>query len=222
MGLPGWNSIQATGILSNFFFYASIGALVLLGLAEVFSHHYGGRHDVLVAQQRQAEKDATDGEIARLHRDTAEANKKAAEAQLELAKFKAPRMLNPEQQLRIADKLKTFSGTVWDAAVGPQGDPEPIYLLRAIHAALVNAGWHQSPWPSAERTYTDAPMLPVGMASVTNVIIDADPSRWDHFKPAAIALADALKAEGIDAMAQLYKSSHSNIGVLHVRIGRKL
>jgi hypothetical protein len=39
---------------------------------------------------------------------TAEANQKAQEAALELAKFREPRLLTQEQMYRIAEKLKAY------------------------------------------------------------------------------------------------------------------
>jgi hypothetical protein len=56
---------------------------------------------------------------------------------------------------------------------------------------------------------------------VTNVIIDVHPEYRATLWPAAKALADALNAEGIDALADSRPTTiHSEI--VHIRIGRKL
>ena len=156
-----------------------------------------------------------------LRKDTAEANARAAEAQLALAKFKAPRMLSETQQGTIADKLRSFAGTTYDAGIGPMGDPEPLYLLKAIAASLARAGWIQVPWTGNSETYTEPPLAPVGLTMVTNVIVDVHPDQWSKLGRAATALAEALKAEGIDAIADS-KSTTIHNDLIHLRIGRKL
>ena len=156
-----------------------------------------------------------------LRKDTAEANARAAEAKLELAKFKAPRVLTSAQQSIVAGKIAAFRGTKFDAGIGPKGDPEPLYLLRSIVDSLKSIGWVQVPWTGDGETYTEAPLLPVGIAMVTNVIVDVHPEYLAALGPAAKALADALNAEGIDALADS-RPTTIHTEVVHIRIGRKL
>lgn len=170
----------------------------------------------------------SDERIARDESQTATANERAAvaelqaaQARLELQNFKAPRTLNQVQLARVAEKLKPFAGTVYDAGIGPKGDPEPLYILRSIHAALSSAAWDQIPWTGGGDTYTELGMETVGLTMVTNVIIDVHPGKWHKFGPAAVALAEALAAEGIDAIADSTPTSMDS-DAIHVRIGRKL
>jgi hypothetical protein len=156
-----------------------------------------------------------------LRKDTAEANARAAEAKLELAKFKAPRVLTSAQQSIVAGKIAAFRGTKFDAGIGPKGDPEPLYLLRSIVDSLKSVGWIQVPWTGDGETYTEAPLLPVGLTMVTNVIVDVHPEYRAAFGPAVKALADALNAEGIDALADS-RPTTIHTEVVHIRIGRKL
>jgi hypothetical protein len=128
------------------------------------------------------------------------ANARAAEAQLALEKFKAPRLLNPDAIQRIVEQLKPFSGSVFDAGIGPKGDPEPTAFLRGLTAALTAAGWKFVPWTGEGETYTEAPMPPIGLTAVTNVIIDVHPDFWSKFGRAATALARALNDEDISAI----------------------
>lgn len=107
--IPGWESIQATGWWSGFFFWASIVSLIGLGISEVASHRYSERRDELLETQQRLEKQQHDDDMARLHLEAAKANaetakaneaaakaneraaeaqQKAKEAALELAKFR--------------------------------------------------------------------------------------------------------------------------------------
>jgi hypothetical protein len=151
----------------------------------------------------------------------ASANARALEAQTALAEFKAPRKLTLDQQAIISEKLKRFADTKFDAGMGPKGDPEPLYILRNIIASLTSARWVQVAWTGGGETYTEAPMLPVGLTTVTNVIVDVHPDHWAKYGTAAQALADALNAEGIDASADS-KPTTVNSDAIHLRIGRKL
>jgi hypothetical protein len=105
MELPGWNSIEATNSLSDIFFWLSIIALLLLGVAEVVSHRYGERHDWLLNQKHQAEKSASDLEIARLHSDTAKAEKTTAEL---AGKFGGLSNLVRTTETKIAGEIVEF------------------------------------------------------------------------------------------------------------------
>ena len=248
--IPGWSSIAGTAWWSGFYFWVSICALIALGMAEVASHRYSDRKDELVAIEQEAIQRRHDVDMAHVQHDTAEAveraaqlekdaavaraaiadanaraaeaTQKAAEAQLALGKFKAPRTLSLEQQARIAAKLEPFAGTIYDAGIGPAGDPEPLYLLRSIHSALSQAGWVQIAWTGQDaQTYTEPPMPAVGLTMVTNVIVDVNPNWWAKYGAAAKALADALAAEDIAAIPDSQPTS-INSDAIHVRIGRKL
>lgn len=64
-------------------------------------------------------------------------------------------------------------------------------------------------------------MQAIGLTMVTNVIVDVHPDQWTKLGPAATALADALKAEGVDAIADSKATTIHN-DLIHLRIGRKL
>jgi hypothetical protein len=125
------------------------------------------------------------------------------------------------QKQHISNAVRQFRGTAFDIGIGPKGDPEPIYLAKAIGAALSEAGWSPIPWAGGGETYTDPPLPPFGLTSVTNVIVDVHPTYWAKYGSAVTALAAALIEEEIDADA---KSSQSTIDTdaIHLRIGRKL
>jgi hypothetical protein len=150
-----------------------------------------------------------------------EANAQAEQAKLELEKFKAARSLSHEQQSRITSKLKPFAGTVFDAAHGPKGDPEPIVFLRFLEPTLLSAGWIAIPWTGGGETYTEVGMPTIGLTAVTNVLVDVHPDWWPKYGAAATALAAALVAEGIDAKADSERASVKS-DAIHIRVGRKM
>ena len=77
--IPGWDSIESTTWWSAFYFWASIVALIGLGVTEVASHRYSERKDELSGIER-AEKDRQhDQEMARVHLQASQANERAAE-----------------------------------------------------------------------------------------------------------------------------------------------
>ncbi|HVM76340.1 MAG TPA: hypothetical protein VMT75_11895 [Candidatus Saccharimonadales bacterium] len=82
-------------------------------------------------------------ELAAQKERTARAQRDASDAALALAKFKAPRVLTPEQQEEIIRDLKPFEGQNFAFAVFP--DPEPLALLRILDALLKSAGWKRVP-----------------------------------------------------------------------------
>jgi hypothetical protein len=159
------------------------------------------------------------GGIAEANARAADANARALQAQVELAKFKAPRTLTQEQQDRITSKLSAFSGTQFDAAVGPIGDPEPELLLRVIETTLEKAGWAQIDWKGAKMQLATPGKKIAGLSSVTNVIVEADPP----LAQATFELAAALNAEGIAALAQgSSNDATANTNTVHIMIGRKM
>ncbi|MFZ0340028.1 MAG: hypothetical protein WAL45_18510 [Terracidiphilus sp.] len=98
------------------------------------------------------QKDAADAEAAqkRVETDletqkqrTAEAQKAAADAALELAKFRAPRVVPPEKEEAIIAALRPFAGQSFALAVFP--DPEPLALIRSLDTLLKSAGWRRAP-----------------------------------------------------------------------------
>jgi hypothetical protein len=155
----------------------------------------------------------------------AEANERANQAALELAKFKAPRALSAEQMGQIATLMKRFAGTEFDGGVGPLNDPEPLHLFDQIAQALVAAGWKPVAFVSQQvMTLPRSNGTPaVGGVSVTNVIIDIHPSQASRLWPVARALAEALAAAGIAAAYdQGSGGGNTNERAIHVLVGRKL
>jgi hypothetical protein len=237
--IPGWDSIEGAGWWSTFYFWAGIVSLLSLGVCEVISHRYTARKDELteivqIATQRRHDEDMArvqydsalaNERAAEANKRAAEANQKAQDASLELAKFKAPRVLPQEQRDRIVDKLKQFSGTEYDITIS-DADPEILSLVRAIELVLSAAGWSELDWKgTGEALIRDGkqPLIRLG-ASVTNVFIGAHTDQPPKLFDSALALSDALQSEGIDATAATltpHQMSSTNANAVHILVGRK-
>jgi hypothetical protein len=198
----------------------TIGTIVMSGVREQFTNERISTNEA-ITKRAIADSDIAKKGAAEATERAAIAEQRAAEADLKLEQFKAPRVLSSDKQQGITDKLKPFAGTVFDAGIGPKGDPEPIYLIRSISAALSLAGWKFIPWTGGGETLTEPPMPPIGLTAVTNVIIDVYPDYWKKFGAAATALAAALADADIAAIADS-KPTSINAEAIHVRIGRKL
>ncbi len=146
--IPGWDSIAGANAGSNFFFWASIGALILLGVSEIVSHRYSERKDYLTAQEQDATQRQHDEEIARLHLETANANNAAEELRqknLELEAAIAPRGL---EQGHSSAALKQFAGTQVLLASVP--DFEARRFASQFTVMFQMAGWKYAFLPPDE------------------------------------------------------------------------
>ena len=206
-------------IVAVIFAALSAGAIGIATAGSIVSHKRKALAAEVALEHFKLE---TEGKISDSNARAALAEKGAAEAALELAKFKSPRTLTEIQQTAITEGLKQFAGTRYDAGIGPAGDPEPLYLLRSIAASLAKANWVQVPWTgNPTMAYDEPPLLSIGLTMVTNVIVDVHPEYWKKLSPAAEALAAVLRSQGIDAIADS-KPTTIDADVIHLRIGRKL
>jgi hypothetical protein len=196
-------------------------ALVALGVAA----------EILFAAKARSKAEAlqrlSDEKVSEANARAAEANQKAQEAILELAELRAPRALTPEQRGRIVDKLKPFSGTEYDIAVNSI-DPEVLNFVFIVELILSTAGltelnW-QGPLTAQVLTREGRPFINLS-ASVTNVMIGVHVNQPPKHFECALALSDALMAEGIDATAKWLTpgpGSSTNANAIHIFIGRKI
>jgi hypothetical protein len=152
----------------------------------------------------------------------AEAEHHAAEANLELARLKAPRTLRPEQQQRVIAMVKPFAGTQFDIGV-VQGDPEAAELMVLIETVLKAAGWSQIDWVGGDIVLTLAGRPTAGVVTTTNVAIAVHPERASTLENAAAALLTALSSQGIAARAGTSAAAflNRNADAIHILIGRK-
>jgi hypothetical protein len=163
--------------------------------------------------------------VADSKKATAEAIARAAEAQLALEKFKAPRTLTPEQRGRIVDKLKQFSGTEYDITIS-DADPEILSFVFTLELVLSTAGWTELDWKGTGEALIRGgkqPLIRLGV-SVANVSIGVQTDQPTKLFEFALALSDALEAEGVTSTAERHighKMSSTNANAIHIMIGRK-
>jgi hypothetical protein len=163
-------------------------------------------------------------EAAQANERAAMAEERSAEANLELARMKAPRALTAEQQNRITEKIMPFAGKQFDVAI-PPGDPEPFMLMEVIEAAVRAANWVQRDW--IDKVLGALKLIRSGRAEVGNVsaigvLIEVDQSRLTELKEAAETLASALNDEGIPALATVGTATKAaNADAIHILIGKK-
>jgi hypothetical protein len=164
-------------------------------------------------------KEAGDSLVAVANARAAEANTRAEEARLELARLTTPRSLTAEQQSELTERARPFAGTPFVLFIQPQ--PEPLNLANQIADALTTAGWV---WQPAGTTVTlNRPNKPsVGMATAIGVAVQMTSSKRAEWEAAVLAVANALHSAGIETKAEdIADDSISNTAV-HIRVDAKL
>jgi hypothetical protein len=163
--------------------------------------------------------------VASANEKAAQATARALEAQLALEKFKAPRTLTPEQRDRIVDKLKQFSGTEYDITIS-EYEPEILDFVLTLELVLSTAGWTELDWKGTGEALIrggEKALIREGVA-VTNVLIGVQTDQPPELFKFALALSDALEAEGVTATAGKHirhEMSSTNANAIHIMIGRK-
>ena len=114
--------------------YIIVVALGAFGLAYLTTLINAAKDRELARFQTEA-----DTKIEQSRKDAAEANARAEEAQLELARIVEPRTISPEDQQMLIDRLKQFAGQRYDLTVFADGESQN--LLWSIYQILNNAGW---------------------------------------------------------------------------------
>lgn len=196
------------------------GIIVELGALFLFPHGWGERSVSIVAYAaigfgliveylvigkvidatREAER-VSNERVADLERLAAEANRKAKEAELALAKLEArlaPRSLALRQHL-MTPRLSEFAGQRATIVAAPSM-PESEMFARHLGPPLLDAGWQVEILPGTPVATTLEP---------TGVIIQYDVRAFDHnnfdvnrdVSPAAARLAELLTEFEIEARA---------------------
>jgi len=152
--IPGWESVTGARWWENFYFWASIGALILLGAAEIVSHRYTERKDELAAIEQTSTQRRHDEEMARLHAETeaskaeiakanasaAEANARAEALRLQLLieqQRRAPRTLTDEQKIAMINGLR---GKIESITFVTQRDLESEFFSIQLQVIFQEAG----------------------------------------------------------------------------------
>jgi hypothetical protein len=132
-----------------------------------------------------------------------------AEAQLETQKIKqrmADRSLTGEQEERIKQTLKDFSGQQFQMITYPKCD-ECSHLFMTIYHIMTDAGWVR-----------EGPPVGIPIGAMSSVIINVSDNANDRTKAAGRALAAALNADGIVAT---FGNETGDVAIVDIMIGLK-
>jgi multidrug efflux pump subunit AcrA (membrane-fusion protein) len=177
------------------------------------------RTSELELQTAQAKKDT-----AIILDRAAQAEQKAAEANLALAQLKEPRSISQKAAVAITERVARFSGTPFDMAVIP-GDPEALPLIGQLADALRVAGWTWIEFnhPSGPfMTVYSVPGLPnIGHGGGIGISIAVHPDHLSEFSGPANALIAALNSEGFSAQPASVSEGTPNHDTIHIIIGKK-
>jgi hypothetical protein len=220
--LPWW--VDTMNVIYLWMLAIGAGAAIAIALTSWFIIKWQGEiqrgKDIDFEKYKLETKVKTD----QLERETADANARALETKLELAKLRTPRIITPEQQSRIAEKIKPFSGIAFDLAV-VSSDQDTVDLLPTIEDALTQGGWKPIAWVGGAILYDRARSKRVmaGVVTARGVNVLVDPEQIPNLLPAAEALSAALNAEDIGARAAANTDSSlsENKTAIHVIVGTK-
>lgn len=143
---------------------------------------------------------------AKANERAAVANQKAAEANLALARLKALRTLGPKRREVIAEAVKPFAGQRYKVAISQAAD-DGIAFWESLYATLNSAGWAYLPAPPP---FVGNPPAGIPIAAIPGVEIRIDPAKEKDLKPAALALGNALHAEGMAVAVNRERQSNPN------------
>lgn len=196
LDLDSWNLVMLV----------SLGVAAIAAVAVVIST------TIVIKLQKQEAMDSAEAfaqykvdagvRIAEASEGAAKANERAAEANLELERLKAPRSLPAEQKTRIRGKLKALSGTTFEVVTYP-GEPESVAFSNIIAETLSSAGWVFNPNGSRGSL--------LGLAS--GVVVVVGKHAGAKADEAGNVLLEALISEGVSA-----KLGHDSLQINPVAI----
>jgi hypothetical protein len=159
---------------------------------------------------------SADEKIAASGLQSAEANQKALEAQVELARLKAPRTLSPKQQERITSKIEQFSGQEY--AIGVSTSSDAVSFSDLIDTLLKAAGWKKVAPLGAVTVHGAA----FALTAIAGIRVQVAPSQKAEYEPIADVLASALAFEGIEASAATSLDVEKRPTAIQIIIGNKI
>ncbi len=168
--------------------------------------------------ERETSRLSVEAEIAR--RDIAVANERALRAELELAKFKAPRVITPDQQVALVKRLEVFAGTPFVLAI--LHEPEPQSLMGQIERLLIEANWKQQDWSGGALQLDRPGKLNVGLVSAADVVVQLDKKHIPAWMPAVTEIVVGLLQAGITTRLETGDlPTDRNIDAVNIIVGKK-
>jgi hypothetical protein len=162
----------------------------------------------------------TAADISDSQERAAEANERAAVAELNLEKFRRPRKFDTAQKQRITAALSPFSGTPFDMMVTLESEPEG--LAAQIGSLLEAAGWV---WKDRNNTPGLAINIDKHQAGLFNggppLAIEIDISKKDSWSQAVLALGNALTKEGFVPVLNMATDNSASADAIHIYVGSK-
>ncbi len=147
----------------------------------------------------------------------AEANARALEARVALEKFKAHRSLTPEQQGRIAGKLKPFAGQEYALSVATGSESEDLMCL--IDEILTAAEWKKQ--PAFMPITVDTRCGTVGVNTLSGVHIRVSDKAEFNVQQRVVEFVQALNDEDIATQGAKDPKNIPSPTIVYVMIGNK-
>jgi hypothetical protein len=189
-------------------------SLVAIGVAIEVQFGRMGHRRQSELQRRTNEKLSAATKIA------GEANARAAEAQLELLQFRAPRLPSPEQLAVITEALRGFAGTSFDSGLArTSGEQADFWWI--LQPAIVAAGWNHVRWSGTGDIVRQGNRPWSGDVGAKNVEIHIHPESRSELEAAAAALVAVLNKIGIAVHDVGFNSHSGNTTAIHIMIGEK-
>jgi hypothetical protein len=173
------------------------------------------KRDLAEADEKIALANAA-GEQAK--KEAAEANQRAVQAALDLAKFRAPRMIGTEQGIAIVGKLKDFEGQTYTGVLASSGF-DIASLWARIDQLLQQARWVRG---APAGLSVGHPPAGVAVQADNGVTVAFKREAVDTAGIAAEALVKALLEAGITAqLGYIGDPKEKRHNVVTIRVGAK-
>ena len=190
----------------------------MLGICEVVSHRYSQRKDELAEAHQRTLQRHHDADIAELQLQAANANERAANAQLELERYKAPRTIPQPQWVTFIAAVQPSTGQ--DYILSVASGTEPANLICLIDNLLKEAGWTRAEHQTTITAGTDCG--PIGLNTLSDIHIRVAPHHTNKTAEAADRLANALHATGLTTYLERDPVNVPNDHVVLIMVGTKL
>jgi hypothetical protein len=158
------------------------------------------------AAQLENEAEQARASIADANARAAQATQRAAEAQLALEKLKTPRTLGPIRRQTIVAAIRSFAGQRYTAAISQAAD-DGVAFWESLYVTLQDAGWIYV--PSGPPSIGNPP-AGVPIAAMPGIEIRIDPAKEQELAAGALALGNALHADGTVTAVNRHNKSNPN------------
>ncbi len=155
-------------------------------------------------------------DLAAANERSADAENRAAQANLKIAELTTPRTLDFAAKSAITAAIGAYIGTPFTLAV--QQDPEAMSLLNDVRDVVTAAGWKQLPFPSPV-VLTQPGQLGIGLIIGTGIQILVPTARQNEWSHAATTLRDAFNSHSVQAQASLDATISND--AIRIQVGRK-